>query len=84
MALIQELLLAHKMRAERWEVYKDSQLVVFQIKGEYLVRVGFLALYLAYTQELMNKFKEMKILEVSYLENAHVDVLALLEENPSH
>ncbi|XP_060972480.1 uncharacterized protein LOC115717832 [Cannabis sativa] len=77
-ALIAELKLALEMKIEYLQAFRDSQIVVCQVNGEYLARGGHLARYLALTCELLQKFKKVIVSRVTRAHNSHTDALARL------
>ncbi|XP_063947517.1 uncharacterized protein LOC135152036 [Daucus carota subsp. sativus] len=77
-ALIAGLKLALEMRVENMNVYSDSMLVVWHIRGGFLARGPRTDLYMQYAQELILKFRETKLEQILRSDNADADALAKL------
>uniref|UniRef100_A0A803QGS7 RNase H type-1 domain-containing protein n=1 Tax=Cannabis sativa TaxID=3483 RepID=A0A803QGS7_CANSA len=60
-ALIAGLNLTKAVRANRVEVYSDSQLVVNQVSGEYQTHREKMAAYVSAVRELLKEFRDYKI-----------------------
>ncbi|KAL0716176.1 hypothetical protein Bca4012_065498 [Brassica carinata] len=56
-ALIVGLTLTHTMGAENIQVFRDSQLIINQVKGEYQAKDDSMIRYLAISQRLLKKFR---------------------------
>ena len=77
-ALIAGLKLALEMKVENMNVYSDSMLVVWHIRGGFQARGPRTDLYMRYAQELIGKFREIKLEQIPRSENADADALAKL------
>ncbi|XP_063948132.1 uncharacterized protein LOC135152219 [Daucus carota subsp. sativus] len=77
-ALIAGLKLALEMKVENMNVYSDSMLVVRHIRGGFQARGPRTNLYMRYAQELIGKFREIKLEQIPRSENADADALAKL------
>lgn len=77
-ALISGLKLALEMKVENIRVFSDSMLVVWQIRGGFQVRGPRTDLYLRYSQELIAKFREVKLDQIPRGKNTNAHALAKL------
>ena len=77
-ALIAGMKLALEMKVENMNVYSDLMLVVWQIRGGFQARGPRTDLYMRYAQELIGKFKEIKLEQIPRAENSDADALAKL------
>ncbi|XP_062102814.1 uncharacterized protein LOC133812978 [Humulus lupulus] len=77
-AMIAGLGLAKDMGVKKIVVFSDSQLVVNQMQGSYLVRDNKMTAYLNKTKELQSVFDEFTINQAPRGENSHADALANL------
>ena len=77
-ALIAGLKLALEMKVENMTVYSNLMLVVWQIRGGFQARGPRTDLYMRYAQELIGKFKEIKLEQIPRDENADADALGKL------
>ncbi|XP_063942814.1 uncharacterized protein LOC135150442 [Daucus carota subsp. sativus] len=77
-ALIAGLKLALEMRVENMNVYSDFMMVVWHIRGGFQARGPRTDLYMRYAQELIGKFREIKLEQIPRSENADADALAKL------
>lgn len=77
-ALIAGANLAIEMNVENLDIYSDSQLVVWQVEGDYQAREDQISLYLTYLKETLTKFKRYSLPQVPRSENSQADALAKL------
>ncbi|KAK4388385.1 hypothetical protein Sango_2445100 [Sesamum angolense] len=64
--------------AKRIVIYSDSQLVVNQVQGSYEARDEKMAKYFSKAKNMLGKFEEASVVQVSRANNATVDQLAKL------
>jgi ribonuclease HI len=69
---------ALELKAKKLEVFRDSLLIICQVKGEWQTKDEKLNLYQNYLLRLANEFKEIKFTHISRDKNQFVDVLATL------
>jgi ribonuclease HI len=74
-ALLIGLKSAKRLRADRLQVFYDSQLVTHQISGEYQARDERMSAYLLAVQSLLSKFE---FTQIRREHNSHADILAKL------
>ena len=72
------LALACELRINRLKVRRDSNLVVSQAKGDFVLREPFLALYRVMAQRLEDYFKKLTIEYTQRSDNRHANTLATL------
>ena len=77
-AIIIGLELAIKMRIDQLEVFGDSQLIIWQINGQYEVRNAKLLPLYQRTKNLMAQFLQIEVNHVPRSENDKADALAKL------
>lgn len=75
-ALIAGLELAHEKGVTDIEVYMDSKLVVFQVKGEWKIKNNSLRPLAVRARHLLDRFESWKLSHVGREENADADKLA--------
>lgn len=66
------------MKVENIRVFSDSMLVVWQIRGGFQARRPTTNLYFRHTQELLAKFREVKLDQIPRGKNTNADALAKL------
>ncbi|KAL0291123.1 UNVERIFIED_CONTAM: hypothetical protein Scaly_2649300 [Sesamum calycinum] len=64
--------------AKRIVIYSDSQLVVNQVQGSYEARDEKMAKYFSKAKNMLGKFEEASVVQVSRANNATADQLAKL------
>ncbi|XP_021636399.2 uncharacterized protein LOC110632470 [Hevea brasiliensis] len=69
---------AIEMKIKKLEVYGDSTLIIFQVKGEWQTRDPKLIPYQKYLIELIKKFDEITFTHLSRDKNQIIDALATL------
>ena len=77
-ALIAGLKLAEEMKVESLQIYRDSQLVVYQVTIEYQACGEKMAAYLQTAKDLLSAFTTFKIQQVPREQNTQADALARL------
>ncbi|KAK0590511.1 hypothetical protein LWI29_028201 [Acer saccharum] len=77
-ALIVGLKVCTVLRADEVEIFSDSQVVVNQVLDEYQARDESMIAYLELAKELLERFKEYRIVQVPREENEQADALAKL------
>ena len=77
-ALLTGLKLAQKMGAQNLLVHSDSQLVVNQVKGEYVALGPRMVKYLEKVKDLAGTFQKFKITQIPRADNTEADSLARL------
>ncbi|KAK0582161.1 hypothetical protein LWI29_022202 [Acer saccharum] len=77
-ALIAGLKVCTVLGADEVEIFSDSQVVVNQVLDEYQARDESMITYLELAKELLERFKEYRIVHVPREENEKVDALAKL------
>ncbi|XP_061338845.1 uncharacterized protein LOC133285605 [Gastrolobium bilobum] len=82
-AMIAGLLQAKEMGARRLKVFTDSQLVAFQISGEYQTKGPLMCRYLEKVKELIGSFEAVEVEHIRRAENTRADILAKLESTKS-
>ncbi|KAK0574486.1 hypothetical protein LWI29_024390 [Acer saccharum] len=77
-ALIAGLKVCTVLGADEVEIFSDSQVVVNQVLDEYQARDESMITYLELAKELLERFKEYRIVHVPKEENKQADALAKL------
>ncbi|KAK0581633.1 hypothetical protein LWI29_016189 [Acer saccharum] len=77
-ALIAGLKVCTVLGADEVEIFSDSQVVVNQVLDEYQARDESMIAYLELAKELLERFKEYKIVQVPREENEQANTLATL------
>ncbi|XP_062075487.1 uncharacterized protein LOC133779553 [Humulus lupulus] len=77
-ALLAGLRLAQGLKVTHLHIYSDSQLVVFQVKGEYQARGPKMATYLERVRSYLEQLVEYSIEQIPREKNTHADALAKL------
>ncbi|KAK0571734.1 hypothetical protein LWI29_020768 [Acer saccharum] len=77
-ALIAGLKISTVLGADEVEIFSDSQVVVNQVLDEYQAREESMITYLELARELLERFKEYRIVHVPREENEKADALAKL------
>ncbi|KAK0594133.1 hypothetical protein LWI29_002243 [Acer saccharum] len=77
-ALIAGLKISTILGADEVEIFSDSQVVVNQVLDEYQAREESMITYLELARELLERFKEYRIVHVPREENEKADALAKL------
>uniref|UniRef100_A0A2N9IR83 Integrase catalytic domain-containing protein n=1 Tax=Fagus sylvatica TaxID=28930 RepID=A0A2N9IR83_FAGSY len=77
-AYITGLAIAHEMGIKHLRVIGDSNLIIYQTKGEFSLKEPSLALYRALAQKLKEKFDTFEISHAMRCENRYADALATL------
>ncbi|GKV09092.1 hypothetical protein SLEP1_g20639 [Rubroshorea leprosula] len=77
-ALLGGLRLAKAVNAEYIKVFSDSQLVVYQIKGNFNAQETVMTKYLEKAAQLLKPFKGYKMHHIKRIENSKADALAKL------
>ena len=77
-ALLQGLVMVHKMGGKAVKMFSDSRLVVSQVKGELEARDARMQEYLSQVKCLQSDFDLFSLSHVSKSGNTHVDSLATL------
>ncbi|KAK0570589.1 hypothetical protein LWI29_003554 [Acer saccharum] len=77
-ALIAGLKVCTVLGADEVEIFSDSQVVVNQVLDEYQARDESMITYLELAKELLERFKEYRIVHVPREENEQADALAKL------
>ncbi|KAJ9173965.1 hypothetical protein P3X46_017047 [Hevea brasiliensis] len=77
-AYVMGLQAAIKMKVRKLEVYGDSALIIYQVKGEWQTKDPKLITYQKYLLELIKKFKEISFTHLSRDKNQFADALATL------
>jgi hypothetical protein len=72
------LQVALALKIEKLNVYRDSLLIICQVKGERQAKDEKLRLYQDYLLKLANEFEEIKFTHISRDKNNFTDVLATL------
>lgn len=75
-ALVAGLELAHEKGVTDIEVYMDSKLVVFQVKGEWKIKNNSLRPLAVRARHLLDRFENWTLSHVAREENADADKLA--------
>ncbi|XP_074351570.1 uncharacterized protein LOC141690693 [Apium graveolens] len=82
-ALISGLKLAKSLAISRMTVYSDSQIVVKQTSGEYIVKDPILAQYQTMVRSILEATPDITILHINRKENSKADELSKLVHNTS-
>ncbi|XP_061372972.1 uncharacterized protein LOC133315385 [Gastrolobium bilobum] len=82
-AMIAGLIQAREMGARRLKVFSDSQLVTFQISGEYQTKGPLMCKYLEKVKELIQSFESVEVEHIRRAENTRADILAKLASTKS-
>ncbi|XP_061372971.1 uncharacterized protein LOC133315384 [Gastrolobium bilobum] len=82
-AMIPGLLQAKELGAQRLKVFSDSQLVTFQILGEYQAKGPLMCKYLEKVKEIILTFETVDIEHIRRSENTRADILAKLASTKS-
>ncbi|XP_074357988.1 uncharacterized protein LOC141697479 [Apium graveolens] len=82
-ALVAELKLSRTLRVQDLKIYSDSQIVVKQINGEYIVKDPTLAKYQALVQSYLASIPCHQVLQICREENEEADILSKLVRNSS-
>jgi len=69
---------ALELKAKKLEVFRDSLLIICQVKGEWQTKDEKLKLYQNYLLRLANEFEEIKFTHISRDKNQFADALATL------
>ncbi|XP_021669189.2 uncharacterized protein LOC110656628 [Hevea brasiliensis] len=69
---------AIEMKVKKLEVYGDSALIIYQVKGEWQTKDPKLVPYQKYLLELIKKFKEISFTHLGHDKKYFADVLATL------
>ncbi|KAH7844703.1 hypothetical protein Vadar_030763 [Vaccinium darrowii] len=77
-ALLAGLRSAMEFKVSKLKIFYDSQLVVNQLLREYATKSEKMAAYSEAAKDLLDKFGEVHIQQISSGQNAHVDSLAYL------
>jgi ribonuclease HI len=77
-ALLIGMQLAEEIGVKHFEAYRDSKLIINQVRGEYEVRHEDLVPYHEATVKLAGKFESFYINHIPCQQNAHADALASL------
>ncbi|KAJ9176821.1 hypothetical protein P3X46_012093 [Hevea brasiliensis] len=77
-ACVMGLQAAIEMKVRKLEVYGDSALIIYQVKGEWQTKDPKLIPYQKYLLELIKKFKEIPFTHLSREKNQFADALATL------
>lgn len=76
--LLTGLKLAHDLRIVAVEIYCDSQLIVYQVRGEYQAKDRRLAAYLSRVREILDRFDYYAIFYIPREHNQKADSLGKL------
>ncbi|XP_061371478.1 uncharacterized protein LOC133314058 [Gastrolobium bilobum] len=82
-AMIAGLLQAKDLGAQHLKVFSDSQLVTFQISGEYQAKGPLMCKYLEKVKEIMLTFEAVEVEHIRRSENTRADILAKLASTKS-
>ncbi|XP_061357177.1 uncharacterized protein LOC133301549 [Gastrolobium bilobum] len=82
-AMIAGLVQAKEMCARRLKVFSDSQLVTFQISGEYQTKRPLMCRYLEKVKELIQRFESVEVEHIRRAKNTSADILAKLASTKS-
>ncbi|XP_061344902.1 uncharacterized protein LOC133290804 [Gastrolobium bilobum] len=82
-AMIAGLLQARELGAQHLKVFSDSQLVTFQISGEYQAKGPLMSKYLKRVKEIMSTFKTVKVEHIRLAEKTRAYILAKLASTKS-
>ncbi|XP_020417963.1 uncharacterized protein LOC109948679 [Prunus persica] len=77
-ALLVGLRLAKSMSAKQIRIHSDSQLIVNQVKADFVARDASMNAYLSSTHQLLKNFRAYEIRQIPRSENSHADALARL------
>ncbi|KAJ9185380.1 hypothetical protein P3X46_005022 [Hevea brasiliensis] len=77
-ACVMGLQAAIEMKVRKLEVYGDSALIIYQVKGEWQTKDPKLIPYQKYLMELIKKFEEISFTHLSRDKNQFADALATL------
>ncbi|KAJ9167191.1 hypothetical protein P3X46_021859 [Hevea brasiliensis] len=77
-ACVMGLQAAIEMKIRKLEVYGDSALIIYQVKGEWQTKDSKLIPYQKYLLELIKKFEEISFTHLSRDKNQFADALATL------
>ncbi|XP_021674129.2 uncharacterized protein LOC110660221 [Hevea brasiliensis] len=77
-ACVSGLQAAIEMKIKKLELYGNSVLIIYQVKGEWLTRDLKLIRYQKYLIELIKKFDEITFTHLSRDKNQFIDALAIL------
>ena len=77
-AYITGLVIAHEMGIKHLQVIGDSNLIIYQTKGEFSLKEPSLALYHALAQKLEEKFDTFEISHAMRCGNRYADALTTL------
>ncbi|XP_058003987.1 uncharacterized protein LOC131180654 [Hevea brasiliensis] len=77
-ACVSGLQAAIEMKIKKLEVYEDSTLIIYQVKGEWQTKDPKLVPYQKYLLELIKEFEKISFTHLSGDENQFVDALATL------
>ncbi|XP_021665127.1 uncharacterized protein LOC110653683 [Hevea brasiliensis] len=66
------------MKVKKLEVYRDSVLIIYQVKREWQTKDPKLILYQKYLLEMIKKFEEISFTHMGHDKNQFVDALATL------
>ncbi|XP_021673605.1 uncharacterized protein LOC110659851 [Hevea brasiliensis] len=77
-ARVSSLQAAIEMKIKKLEVYGNSALIIYQLKGEWQTKDSKLVLYQKYLLELIKKFEEISFIHLGCDKNQFADVLATL------
>ncbi|KAJ9135135.1 hypothetical protein P3X46_032349 [Hevea brasiliensis] len=77
-ACVMGLQAAIEMRIRKLEVYGDSALIIYQVKGEWQTKDPKLIPYQKYSLELIKKFEEISFTHLGRDKNQFADALATL------
>ena len=75
--MIAGLRLAKALEARRLKIHSDSQLIVNQVLGEYIVKDTRMESYINVIRSLVKHFEEYTIQQISRELNTQVDTLAI-------
>ncbi|XP_061349329.1 uncharacterized protein LOC133294640 [Gastrolobium bilobum] len=82
-ALIAGLIQAKELGAQHLKVFSDSQLVTFQISGEYQAKESLMCKYMEKVKEIMQTFETVEVEHIRRIENTRADILAKLASTKS-
>ncbi|XP_061358153.1 uncharacterized protein LOC133302401 [Gastrolobium bilobum] len=82
-AMIAGLIQAREMGTRHLKVFSDSQLVTFQILGEYQTKGPLMCRYLEKVKELIQSFESVEVEHIRRAENTRADILAKLASTKS-
>ena len=80
-ALLVGLRLANTLNLKVLRIYSDSQIMVKQIKGEYIAKDPQLAQYQALVQTYLSQLAEVDLVQINREDNIRVDALSKLVQN---